>query len=134
MYFGGTDAQFRSLFSHPDPRVMNALLDPPLRLRNHNPCGYIQHALDSFNADLKDDALVSAPVLSVQGDGDELFTRAGEDEQLGSFTGTRDRQQVRLHSPSHWPMLQRTTAAQLRRVISNWLIRHKLITPAAGTH
>jgi pimeloyl-ACP methyl ester carboxylesterase len=132
MYFGGTAAQFRSLFIHPDPRVMDALLDPPLRLRNHNPCGYILHALDSFNTDLKDDALINVPVLSVQGDGDEIFTRAGEDQQLDTFTGTHDKQQVRLHSASHWPMLQLKTATQLRKVISGWLLRHRLVSHQPG--
>src|SRR5262249_26878809 len=108
MFFGPSDAEFRTeIVANADPLGMNAVLDVP-RLRDRNPCGWVQSALQAFDANLVHDREITVPVLLIYADDSQIFTREGEDAQLANYQGAEDKTTLRLPNTGHFPMLERT--------------------------
>jgi alpha-beta hydrolase superfamily lysophospholipase len=109
--------------------------------RNANPCGVIRSlapaavienpyslkaaaGLDPGNAPVSPLASVTVPVLVVFGAEDtQLWSRQGEDEQAGNFSGSHDRTTVYVPGAAHFPMFEKT-APEFREVMSSWLRSH----------
>jgi pimeloyl-ACP methyl ester carboxylesterase len=114
-----SDEEFRTLpFYNADPAVIEAA-DAQ---RNPNPCGIIRSTPPSV---IVDDHLyaseIEVPVLIVFGDDDTLvWSRQGEEEQEGNFTGSSDKSTVFIPEAGHFVMFART-APVFDAVISRWL-------------
>jgi pimeloyl-ACP methyl ester carboxylesterase len=113
-----TEQEYRTLlFYDADPRVINATN----ALRNANPCGIIRSQPQATAIDRAHLSQIKVPVLIVFGENETLvWTRQGEEEQQGNFTGSPDKQTVFIPEARHFPMFERT-APKFDAVMSNWL-------------
>ena len=121
-----TDEEFRTLlFYNADARVVEAA-DAQ---RNPNPYGVIRsNPPGTLVSDRTNAAQITVPVLIVFGDDDTLvWTRQGEEEEQGDFTGSSDKTTVFTPEAGHFPMFART-APQFDAAISAWL-RPRFETP-----
>jgi pimeloyl-ACP methyl ester carboxylesterase len=112
------EQEYRTLlFYEADPRV----IDATNALRNANPCGIIRSTAGGIAADRANLSQVKVPVLIVFGDREKLvWTRQGEEEQAGNFSGSADKQTVFIPKAGHFPMFERT-ARTFYSVMSGWL-------------
>jgi pimeloyl-ACP methyl ester carboxylesterase len=113
-----SEQEFRTLlFYNPDPRV----LDATTALREVNPCGIIRSTPQGVFLDRANVSRIRVPVLIVFGDKETLvWTRQGEEEQQGDFTGSNDKSTVFIPDARHFPMFERTVP-QFYAVMSQWL-------------
>jgi pimeloyl-ACP methyl ester carboxylesterase len=113
-----TEQEYRTLlFYNADPRVINATN----ALRNANPCGIFRSQPQATTVDRAHLSQIKVPVLIVFGDDETLvWTRQGEKEQEGDFTGSPDKQTVFIPEAGHFPMFERT-APKFDAVMSGWI-------------
>ena len=114
-----TEQEFRSLlFYNTEQRV----IDAAVAVRNADPCGVIRSVPPgTLVYDRAHVAQIRVPVLIVFGDDDTLvWTRQGEEEQQGDFTGSPDASTVFIPEAGHFPMFSRT-AAKFDKTMSSWL-------------
>ena len=110
------------LFNDAEPAVLAAAT----RLRSRNPCGMIRSAPNGVYVDRLRAGEIAVPVLVVFGDRDTLvWTREGEEQQAGNYTGSSDRTTAFVRDAGHFPMLERT-APEFRALISDWLAKRGL--------
>ena len=108
------------LFYDADPRV----IDTTDALRNPNPCGNIRSQPTAVFVDTARVSQIKVPVLIVFGNNDDtvVWTRQGEEQQQGDFSGSQDKTTVFIPNAAHFPMFERT-APDFRRVVAWWLQR-----------
>jgi pimeloyl-ACP methyl ester carboxylesterase len=114
-----SEQEFRSLlFYNADPRV----IDAAAALRNPNPCGVIRSTPPNvLVADRLHSAEIKVPVLIVFGDKDTLiWSRQGEEEEQGNYSGSSDASTVFIPEAGHFPMLERS-AWRFDEAMSAWL-------------
>ena len=113
-----TEQEYRTLlFYNADPRV----IDATNALRNENPCGIIRSQPQGVFVDRANVSRIKVPVLVVFGDNEQLvWTRQGEEEQQGDFTGSSDKSTVFIPEARHFPMFERTVHT-FDSVMSGWL-------------
>src|SRR5437588_8685253 len=113
-----SEQEFRTLlFFNADPQV----LDATAALRELNPCGIIRSTPQGVLVDRANISRIKVPVLVVFGNNEQLvWTRQGEEEQQGDFTGSSDKGTVFIPKARHFPMFERT-ASQFYAVMSQWL-------------
>jgi pimeloyl-ACP methyl ester carboxylesterase len=114
-----SEQEFRTLlFYNADPAVIEAAA----RQQSANPCGIIRTTPPGVLAeDRLHDAQIHVPVLIVFGNNDTLvWTRQGEEEQEGDFTGSPDKRTVFIPKAGHFVMFART-APRFDSTISGWL-------------
>jgi pimeloyl-ACP methyl ester carboxylesterase len=126
------------IFHDADPAVISATDS----LRNVNPCGIIRTlaetveldnpyvnkgaipGTDPGNSPVSPLSQIKVPVLIVFGNNDtQLWSRQGEAEQQGNFSGSADRSTAFIPDSGHFPMFERS-APQFRGVLSAWLQSH----------
>ena len=108
------------LFYDADPRV----IDTTDALRNPNPCGNIRSQPTAVFVDTARVSQITVPVLIVFGNNDDtvVWTRQGEEQQQGDFSGSQDKTTVFIPNAAHFPMFERT-APDFRAVVASWLQR-----------
>jgi pimeloyl-ACP methyl ester carboxylesterase len=113
-----SEQEFRTLlFYNSDPRVIEAAA----ALRNPNPCGLIRSVPPSVPVDKAHLGQIKVPVLIAFGNNDTLvWTRQGEEEQEGNFSGSSDRSTVFIPEAGHFVMFART-APLFDSTMSAWL-------------
>jgi len=113
-----SDEEFRSLlFYNAESRVIEAAY----ALRNPNPCGVIRSTPPSVQIDRANVSQIKVPVLIVFGNNDTLvWTRQGEEEQEGDFSGSSDKRSVFIPEAGHFVMFARTFRL-FDSTMSDWL-------------
>jgi pimeloyl-ACP methyl ester carboxylesterase len=114
-----SEQEFRTLlFYNADPRVIEAAD----ALRTANPCGVIRSTpLGVLVDDRVHTSEIKVPVLIVFGNNDTLvWTRKGEEEQEGDFSGSSDKSTVFVPNAGHFVMFART-APLFDATMSGWL-------------
>jgi pimeloyl-ACP methyl ester carboxylesterase len=114
-----SDQEFRALlFYNADPRVIEAAD----ALREPNPCGVVRSNPPSILVDNRaHDSEIKVPVLIVFGNNDELvWTRQGEKEEEGNFSGSPDKSTAFIPEAGHFVMFART-AERFDSTMSAWL-------------
>jgi pimeloyl-ACP methyl ester carboxylesterase len=114
-----TDQEFRTvLFYNTDQRVIEAAE----AARTTNPCGIVRSTPPGVLVeDRLNDSQVTVPVLIVFGNNDTLvWTRQGEKEQEGNFTGSSDKSTVFIPEAGHFVMFART-ARLFDYTMAEWL-------------
>lgn len=114
-----SDQEFRTLlFYNADPRVIEAA-DAQ---REPNPCGVIRSTPPGILVDDRAYASqITVPVLIVFGNNDTVvWTRQGEEEEEGNFSGSPDKSTVFIPEAGHFVMFARTAPA-FDSVMSAWL-------------
>jgi pimeloyl-ACP methyl ester carboxylesterase len=97
------------------------VIDATNALRNANPCGIIRSVPEGTFIDRALLALIKVPVLIVFGDNERLvWTRPGEEEQEGDFSGSADKHTVFIPEAAHFPMFE-LTATKFDSEMSGWL-------------
>jgi pimeloyl-ACP methyl ester carboxylesterase len=115
-----SDEEFRTLlFYNADPRVIEAA-DAQ---RNPNPCGLIRSTPPAILVDNRvHDSEIQVPVLIVFGNNDTLvWTRQGEEEEQGNFSGSKDKSTVFIPEAGHFVMFARTAPRVFDPTMSAWL-------------
>jgi pimeloyl-ACP methyl ester carboxylesterase len=117
-----TEQEWRTLlFYNAEPRV----IDATTALRNPNPCGIIRSTAPSVPIDTANLSQITVPVLVAFGDNDQLvWTRQGEEEQQGDFSGSSDKSTVFIPESGHFVMFARTAVLRpsgFDAVMSSWL-------------
>jgi pimeloyl-ACP methyl ester carboxylesterase len=114
-----SEQEFRTLlFYNADPRV----IDAADALRSLNPCGIIRSTPPAALVEDRAHApQIKVPVLIVFGDNDTLvWTRQGEEEEQGNFSGSSDKSTVFIPEAGHFVMFART-APLFDSTMSGWL-------------
>jgi pimeloyl-ACP methyl ester carboxylesterase len=118
-----SEEEFRTLlFYGAEPQVIEAAD----ALREPNPCGIVRSTPPDVPIDKALLSQVKVPVLIVFGNNDQLvWTRQGEEEQQGDFSGSRDKSTVFIPEAGHFVMFARTAplfdSTGFDSTMSNWL-------------